>query len=506
MEQRHKPGRRHDSDSEDRVPEIAVHENGLCDQLRQSPSLVEVTHPAKRSKATQYHKLLALCMLGCVSVVLCSAARVMPFSDHVRMFRQQQLIQQQARTEPAHELPAADQPGRSPALATAKEHKRRDAPERGIIVALHDKIVPMGLSLVRELRCFGNNELIQVYHCNDNELSAESRALLLSHDSNLEIVDVCTDLVARGLMNETMATQFQSWWIKPLAVYHTDVREVLLLDVDAIFLQDPAVLRTVDSYVETGTMFFYDRVIPGVWFFNRHLNGRKYLDDVRLRYHREHRNTTDNNVQPSSHLKESLAYRGLTMHEQDSSCVVIDKRRAGGAMDALWFLMTRERFEFAFSWGDKESFWLAYEMAHQPYAFSPWGASVVDSSANNDMQQHPDTLCGSIAQFQPSNTTTPELLYVNGNALLDPFPAGPPNVTEGFKVNNAYNLKPTHMAPRHKRKPLTTSANTEFAQECLVDQGSTKLPSLFSSVLLRRRLFFLGATLGETRSLSHCTL
>lgn len=37
--------------------------------------------------------------------------------------------------------------------------------ERGVMVCLHDAMLNMGLSLIRELRCLGNHELIQVYHC-----------------------------------------------------------------------------------------------------------------------------------------------------------------------------------------------------------------------------------------------------------------------------------------------------------------------------------------------------
>ncbi|KAG6619578.1 uncharacterized protein IUM83_18900 [Phytophthora cinnamomi] len=145
---------------------------------------------------------------------------------------------------------------------------RRD---NAIVMCMHDGVVPLGLSLVRELRCLGNRDLIQVYHCLPDELSIKSRALLFEADSRLEIVDVCSDLVERGEMNIELARQFRNWWIKPLALYHSDATEVILLDVDDLFMRDPAVLRTTEGYKRTGTTFFYDRVIDGKFFFNQEM-------------------------------------------------------------------------------------------------------------------------------------------------------------------------------------------------------------------------------------------
>ncbi|RLN44660.1 hypothetical protein BBJ28_00027106, partial [Nothophytophthora sp. Chile5] len=133
--------------------------------------------------------------------------------------------------------------------------------DKGIVMCMHNAAVPMGLSLVRELRCLGNLELIQVYHCFPDEMSDRSRQLLLETDSRLEIVDVCSNLVDRGVLKREVAEQFRSWWIKPLALYHTDLTEVMLMDVDDVFMRDPAVLRTTPGYKRTGTTFFYDRVL-----------------------------------------------------------------------------------------------------------------------------------------------------------------------------------------------------------------------------------------------------
>ncbi|KAG6620043.1 uncharacterized protein IUM83_05605 [Phytophthora cinnamomi] len=67
-----------------------------------------------------------------------------------------------------------------------------------------------------------------------------------------------------------MAGDFRSWWIKPLAIYHTDVRHIIMMDVDDIIIKDPAVLRSMKPYETTGTTIFYDTVHANC---SEHLNG-----------------------------------------------------------------------------------------------------------------------------------------------------------------------------------------------------------------------------------------
>ncbi|KAF0722377.1 hypothetical protein AaE_009954, partial [Aphanomyces astaci] len=96
---------------------------------------------------------------------------------------------------------------------------------------------------------------------------------------------------------------------------------------------------------------------------------------------------------PSSSLLNSLAWKGEAAHEQDSSITVIQKSKAPLAMDVLFYLVTQEihKYRPIFTHGDKELFWLAYELSQLPYFFSPWANS--GSARPGDMQNHPNTLC-----------------------------------------------------------------------------------------------------------------
>uniref|UniRef100_H3GDI7 Nucleotide-diphospho-sugar transferase n=1 Tax=Phytophthora ramorum TaxID=164328 RepID=H3GDI7_PHYRM len=380
--------------------------------------------------------------------------------------------------------------------------------ERGVMVCIHDAMLNMGLSLLRELRCLGNHELIQVYHCGEQELSAQSVELLFSLDNRLELVDVCSDLSSRGVISADMASKFRSWWIKPLAMYHTDVRHVMLLDVDDVVMKNPAVLRELEGYSTTGTTFFYDRVITGMKFLTGNDTGKIYVHKL-LHGFDYARFNVSKAFAPSQHMFSTFAFKGKSIHEMDSSMVLIDKQRAGKTvMDIMFWFITEERFRFTYSWGDKETFWLAFELAHVPYFFSPWGVSVVSSMPNEDLKSHPDTLCGSILQYLPvkdSGNETAEVLYTNGKALIDPYPQGIRFIRKA-KQNNLFNTVPTHMTPRQQRRAVDMTAHQgeKFNTECLVGMGATPLPDYFSQNLLRRRLHFLGIAMGVLGSVQNC--
>ncbi|KAG7400156.1 hypothetical protein PHYBOEH_006864 [Phytophthora boehmeriae] len=380
--------------------------------------------------------------------------------------------------------------------------------DRAVLICVHDAVLAMAVSLIRELRCLGNEELIQVYHCGPDELSSEAKEMLFIIDNRLELVDVCSDLADRMVITEDMATKFRNWWVKPLAMYHTDARHVVLMDVDDIIIKDPATLRDLEGYKTTGTTFFYDRVHANCTeFVNGVDRDSKYLPKLFRTFNS--RFNMSEEFTPSQHVLESFAYTGKTCHEMDSSLVLVDKERAGQTvMDVMLWFITKERFRYAYSFGDKETFWLSFEMANKPYAFSPWGVSVVNSMPNKDMDKHPESLCGSILQYMPENNGSDdkiEMLYVNGKALLEPYPEGVDMVPKA-RWNNMFNTFPSHMTPRQPRQVLNMSSNPgkKLYSECLVGLGSTPLPQEFAGHLLRRRLFYLGATTGVLGALQHC--
>ncbi|CAK4122987.1 unnamed protein product [Aphanomyces euteiches] len=195
---------------------------------------------------------------------------------------------------------------------------------------------------------------------------------------------------------------------------------------------------------------------------------------------------------PSPQLQKSQIYARATAHEQDSSMVLLDKRVAGPTvLKVLWHLATSRRFhDPPFSWGDKESFWLAFELSQRPYRFSDWAASVV--SKPEDLNEHKNTLCGSLAQFMPFEAeATATLLFVNGGEIIDlvesvgDMASNTTNWTERGQA--AIQRVPRFVTPRHKRRAAMSMASRGMLdQTCLIDQGATDLNPAFIAILERR--------------------
>lgn len=374
--------------------------------------------------------------------------------------------------------------------------------DKGIILCLHEGIVDMGLSLIRELRCLGNDEIVQIYHCN-GELSQSAQDLLTRKDPFVEIVDVCKHYADLGVFNEKLVETFKSYWIKPLALYHTNITEVLLLDADVVAMRDPAVLRTTPGYQETGTMFFYDRVVNKKTNFNKpvKLNPKstKIYQYLKLWIDKfPYDRFALPGPRPSSHMAASFAYNGTTCHEQDSSMVAVDKSRSAKAMEILWYMITEKRFLFHFSWGDKEVFWLSWEFSHSKYTFSPWGIAAVEAAHNQDFDKHNDTLCGNMAHYLPVDDDEPELLYVNGRSMLQPY-------SEKKQFSNVFNYNPMYVSPRQRRRAVSAVNGTRRAQqECLVGMGAVSLPPVFHQRLMRRRIHAFALDTGNLEWLDRC--
>ncbi|KDO19207.1 hypothetical protein SPRG_15650 [Saprolegnia parasitica CBS 223.65] len=357
------------------------------------------------------------------------------------------------------------------------------AARRGIALCLHTEIAAMGVSLIRELRSLGNTDPIQVYFCLPAEL-APPVWTLLAEDPLVEIIDLCSLLVEAGHFQDVEAARaFQSFWLKPLALLFSSFDQVMLLDADDIFFENPSTLWASPSYTETGTLFFYDRVINTTAFSNSVVNvtlengavvpGRYITEFIKTfplaRFGRPPVHT------PSAHLRASMLWRGHTAHEQDSSVVLINKVRAGPTvLKILHHLIRDSRFlDPPFSWGDKESFWLAFELGGKDYRFSPWACSVV--SRPFDRLVDPNSLCGSLAQYAPLETSNATLLYINGQDIIQPFDSrgyGRPSWPD--RLTTLLTAMPRHVAPRHRRGPVA-AARGSLDESCLVAMGAEPL-------------------------------
>ncbi|KAF9113946.1 hypothetical protein BGX27_000477 [Mortierella sp. AM989] len=218
--------------------------------------------------------------------------------------------------------------------------------DKGIVVCAGNRQFDYIVSSIQAIRRLQPSLPIQIFYMGDGDLSIGRRNYILGMTSNIETVDI-----VRILDNDYM--QLGGWSIKAFAILASRFREVILVDSDAYFLRDPVELFEDPGYKLTGTLYFYDRTLFAGW--------TKGPDWIR-------------SMLPitSNFPQKTRMYRGLSMHEQESGVVVINKgTRFTGIlavckMNSKW---ERDLYTYKQFYGDKESFWMGYEMVQEPFAF-----------------------------------------------------------------------------------------------------------------------------------------
>ncbi|KAF9103430.1 hypothetical protein BGX29_003390 [Mortierella sp. GBA35] len=209
---------------------------------------------------------------------------------------------------------------------------------------------------------------IQVFHMGDGDLSPPRQNYLRDMTTDVEVIDV-TNILDNDYM------RLGGWAIKPFAMLASNFEEVMFVDADAYFLQDPAVLFQDPGYLATGALFFYDRTLFQGWVV-----GSDWLKSITPIL--------------SSFPRTSRWFRRTSAHEQESGVVLINKRTrflgmlATCKMNSKW---ERELVSYKISHGDKETFWTGFEMIQEPYVFMRnYGGVIGELRPDNEKSLHQD--------------------------------------------------------------------------------------------------------------------
>lgn len=116
------------------------------------------------------------------------------------------------------------------------------------------------------------------------------------------------DILQLGFFDENITRlQGAGWAIKPFAILASSFQQVMIADSDVVFLQNPETVFDHPGYVDTGTLFFHDRVISGGHEIHRWWQGIMH------------------NREPSAMLNHSKFWAEETIHEMESGLVVFNK-------------------------------------------------------------------------------------------------------------------------------------------------------------------------------------
>ncbi|CDS14050.1 hypothetical protein LRAMOSA06221 [Lichtheimia ramosa] len=264
------------------------------------------------------------------------------------------------------------------------------SPSRGIVICIGNHQFQYAATTIRAIRQVLKSQLpIQVFYIRDGDLTPTRKLYLETEFDNVHTVAVVDRI-------NDQFTKFGGWALKPYAILASSFQEVILMDADTFFFKKPDTLFDDAGYRKTGALFFYDRTLFANWDV-----GRNWLASFLPTM--------------SSFVRESRWWRLLSAHEQESGVVVIDKKRALlGLLATCKMNDFRERDQVTYKHmhGDKESFWIGFEMVQTPYSFIKSYGAVIGSL---DDQPDGSMVCGN--QLHLGVDRQP--LWWNGGLLRD---------------------------------------------------------------------------------------
>ncbi|KAF5026386.1 hypothetical protein F66182_1514 [Fusarium sp. NRRL 66182] len=264
------------------------------------------------------------------------------------------------------------------------------------------------VSLQRVLDCYLP---IQIVYAGDEDLPKKDRDRILALEGirDVEFLDVFT------VFDDTsLKLKDGGWAIKVFALLASKFEKAILLDADAVFLQNPYKLFTQQPYMDKGAYLFHDRLLWQHSFRERH---DWWKDQIK---------------EPSAEMNKSRVWMEDYAEECDSGVVVVDKSRVpvlAGLLHVAWqnTYHVREEATYRLGHGDKESWWLGLELAGSSYEFEAHYGSMIgwgDAPVAENVTQ--------VCSFVIAHLDTRDrLLWYNGSLLknkkVDP---------EGYQVPN----------------------------------------------------------------------
>jgi hypothetical protein len=264
--------------------------------------------------------------------------------------------------------------------------------QRGIAITTGDKYFAHTAHLIRTIReIWNSNIFIEIFYIGDNDLHPD-HINYFNRQPNVE----CRDLYK---IYKEHHLNLKGWQAKPFAMLASRAREVLLLDADAVLFMSPDSFFEHHQYIKTGGLFFYDRFIRSFihdwksWF-------KKIIPSVR-------RSVLSN--------KMSTQYTSYLM---EAGALAVDKKRNlhGVLMTCILNSPPHVSEIYAMTHGEKESYWIAFEMVRASYYFVPTLAAAIGECTHwfGSFKSPTGQICDNLAHF---HDVTGEPWWMNDGVL-----------------------------------------------------------------------------------------
>lgn len=258
--------------------------------------------------------------------------------------------------------------------------------EEGIVITTGNKYAALVYHLILCLRNMYREERpIVVYHMGQSDLHFAYEAEL-GKLPNVQVLNVMDQL-----NNELL--ELKGWDVKPFTMLVAPFKRVLLLDADAVVFRRLDSFFHHPSFVKSGALFFHDRQM--------NLVGGLFHNWLHQLF-----------PNPSEHMKNTNVYRGVSAHHQESGAVVIDKERNFGGllMTCILNSLPYRKEMHKHTHGDKETFWLGFELTQTPFSFSQGAVGHVGSALHRY-----GGIAGKLAHFDSKRN----LWWMNDGILAD---------------------------------------------------------------------------------------
>ncbi|RLN96878.1 hypothetical protein BBJ28_00024569 [Nothophytophthora sp. Chile5] len=251
-------------------------------------------------------------------------------------------------------------------------------PNNGVLMVMYPDVLSNVYATIRLLRSYNCTLPVELWYL-EREMGASP---LASYRVLQSLVHDFGPISLRGIKEE-IVTGFNS---KVFALAHSALDQVLFLDADNTPVKDPTYLFTTPEFLAQGTIFW-----PDFW----------------------HPVNTIFNVNAESLVWELVGTPFVDMFEQESGQLLIDRRRAGMALQVVQLLAFREPDQFKqlkLVHGDKDLFrlaWLKTQTSFHMIGTPAAAAGIVKS----------DQFCG-MTMVQHDTRGDVLFLHHNGKKLI----------------------------------------------------------------------------------------
>lgn len=236
---------------------------------------------------------------------------------------------------------------------------------RGVVFIVNDSVMLSGAMLVITLRKLGCQLPIMACYAGD-DLSNKNRKFLESFRG--------VSTLAVGPKLDLAMESIRGTQLRAYALLYSPFTEVALVEPDILFFRNPEYLFNDPTFQQTGALFWKDRKIHSYWDKKVHGWVRRLIP-----YRKGDNRILD---------KKAGNY-------QSRDILLFNKNLHKKAMEKLWVLTKEWETVYNYIPGDKESYWIALELAKETYTFVQSYPGVI-----GELQM--DVLCGHTLHLDPS--------------------------------------------------------------------------------------------------------